>query len=277
MKRHKTAFKLPIQQNKFLFPSLRNMTLNPFADYDKDGVNNAIDCRPFNRRFQDAKPNWMQRERMRKLPIFVIEKKVNYFAGTVQNLQHITAKNAPEKTRRAAYSIIKHHPSLIGDIERQRPHAVIFTSGGIKADEPISGFSGETKYKKVLPQTKAGRGVAVIDINEQYNPADRTENAKTVSHELEHLRQHSVGRKRPKIQVRWSKGRYETQRAEVMSRQKEEELERKTPLKDGFTRREYEEEPNEEGVIKLKQSAIQRMKEKISSGIKYVTSGGNEE
>jgi hypothetical protein len=299
MKRHKTAFKLPIQQNKFLFPSLRNMTLNPFADYDKDGVNNAIDCRPFNRRFQDAKPNWMQRERLSKTPIFVTDRPISYDNPQTKSFYPLTSKKAPREAQRKVYSMLKKYPSLTGDIEKQRPRAILFTTGGITDKENIlpypiarrkgmwtEGFASETPHGKVTPEQRAGSGVAVIDIRNEpfykkperkYDAYNRTESARATAHELEHIRQKRVGKKRPKLLIRWSKGTYANRAEEQKAREAEEELERKTPVASGLTEREWKDEPNEEGEYEPKPSAVQRIREKISSGIKYVTSGGNEE
>ena len=150
-------------------------------DTDKDGVPNLFDCQMFNRRFQDAKPNIMMRERIEKLPVYL---------GTHQQA-HISEKNVGPKLKQARtefYKAVKYAPHLLSDIEELKGGIIFAGSGPIKGKEELN-----SNAKKDI--VTSGRHLQ-LDNDESaviiYPEKESFHTTSTLFHELKHSKQPKV-------------------------------------------------------------------------------------
>lgn len=207
------------------------MFAEPFGDFDKDRVMNIFDCQPFNKMFQDVKPSKLMKARIERLPIFLTARPIQYNRPErIRKIYHISEKQIPKQTKQAVYGLFKKYPETIGEIERKKPRAIVFTSGGIKSEDALSGFAQISEKGKAREDLPEGSGFAVIQLEHEsgkmVSDASREETAKTTIHELEHIRQQYSAEKYPKLAQRYKRGRYTQRLEEVLAREKEMRLER---------------------------------------------------
>ena len=213
------------------FKSIKNI----LKDSDKDGVPNIFDCRPYNPKMQDIKPNISMRKELKKLPIFFTGGKAS--PGKTGKLYPYEAKKMSKgayKAKRRFLSTVKKRPEVVGEIKRKKPKAVIVTTKGVESEgygaayqtekgkKPVSIAKGKAKGKHVVVvrATSLGRG-------HRYGREDVDETAATAIHEHEHLRQFKTYEKRPKIKKRMTSGRYAKRREEILAQEAEAKAERK--------------------------------------------------
>ena len=202
-----------------------------YKDIDNDGVPDWKDCRPFNPRLQHVKPNLDMQERLKNLPIFFTtgEGNIQQLLNS-RKLYRLEDRNVPsdiEILRQRFYSMIKKRPDVIGEIERSRPRAIVFTKRGIQTTQSM-GITYPTEKEMAVEEGKApGSGLVVSRITSQgrgknYTKDDIYESGSTVIHELEHVKQQRKWRGKPKLQARMSKGKYDKRREEQLAYKAEE-------------------------------------------------------
>jgi len=82
-------------------------------DTDRDGVLDFRDCRPFDSKRQDIKPNKKMAEELKKLPIYVSDRPGEKY--------HVMSKEAQKNAFRARtefLSTLKKHPYVLSDIKK---------------------------------------------------------------------------------------------------------------------------------------------------------------
>lgn len=185
-----------------------------FVDTDGDGFINMIDCRPYNPRMQDIKPNIQMRKRLKKLPIFFMEKigvkedpaVTVLTTDRAYSYEEATKKDAPKKvksSRRHFESVVKKRPDTVGTMEKTRASAVVFTDEPIiftpteqeaKARGLIAG-KDYPSYGTTFPVTQS---VVVHTGHRHPTKITKRENieavAGTIHHEHEHVRQFQSGK-----------------------------------------------------------------------------------
>ena len=116
-----------------------------FRDSDRDGVIDVLDCRPHNPRKQHIRPSHAVRERLKDIPVYVTDETVSEEEEDEEiekKSYQITSKEAKKKApkaRKRFLSIIKKHPSTVGDIERTKVRRVVVSSKA-HPKVPGSGF-----------------------------------------------------------------------------------------------------------------------------------------
>jgi len=93
--------------------------LGNFKDFDKDGRINILDCRPHNPHLQHAKPNFMTRQRLKKLPIYVVLED-----GSKVHVMSKKARKEEPETVKQFLQAVKKHPESLGEMERQQPTVI---------------------------------------------------------------------------------------------------------------------------------------------------------
>ena len=135
-------------------------SLNLFKDTDRDGRMNLLDCNPFNKNQLGVEPSTATRERLEKVPLFVTERKIREEVSAEEepHTYHIMSKEARKKAptaRKRLLSIIKKYPETLGEIERQKPEEVVYSTkeksrrGGMR----VRGILGEA-HKGMYPADK---------------------------------------------------------------------------------------------------------------------------
>ena len=202
-------------------------------DSDRDGVANVFDCQPYNRRYQDVRPNALMMERYNQLPVYVQSK------SDVSKVYHISSKQVPKQEKRKVYSLLKRYPTLPTRIEKSK-RATVFTTAREEGEKPSEGkrsygFYGEnSRYTQLTPKKRVRKLVVVRMTDEpyakkyetKYTSQTREEAAKTLVHEQEHVKQYKSIKKRPSLRKRWFKKfrtqeGYEKQKGEVKAREAE--------------------------------------------------------
>jgi hypothetical protein len=183
---------------------------------------------------QDVKPNKLQMARIKKLPIYVTNKKLSFDANEQlirpSGIYHITEKKAPREVRQRAYSTFKAYPQLISEIETKKPRAIVFTSAPERKSNV--GYTKWTTYGSADEERgiQKGTGIAVVRAVSQprkkYDIEAKVETAKTTRHELEHIRQQQISEKRPSLQKKYSAGRYNLRLEERQAYVAEQKLEK---------------------------------------------------
>jgi len=97
-----------------------------YADFDGDGIRNMDDCRPLDPTRDGVEPNQMMRERLDKLPIYVTDD--SYRKGEVYHINSKIARDKAPKARKQMLSMIKTNPGIVGDVERTKPHDLVYYS-----------------------------------------------------------------------------------------------------------------------------------------------------
>ena len=201
---------------KIKMPGMRNIA----QDSDRDGFWNLLDCKPYDKYRQDRRPNMLMEKRISALPIF-------FTSGTAENFErmHIyhykskkMSKGASEAKMRFE-STVKRRPEVIGEIERKKPQYIIVTNKGAESLDELGSY--HPAYDTVVLRASTGqRGW-------KYDKRAKHELAGTAVHELEHVRQQRTYDKRPKIEKKMTKGRYENRREEVLAGEAEHKAHRK--------------------------------------------------
>lgn len=95
------------------YVGLKPMRIHFGFDTDRDRVNDFCDCRPFDTKRQDIKPNKKMAEELKKLPIYVADRPGEKY--------HVMSKDAQKKAFRARtefLSTLKKHPYVLSDIKK---------------------------------------------------------------------------------------------------------------------------------------------------------------
>lgn len=174
-------------------------------DSDGDGVSDHKDCRSLNPYKQDVKPNIQQKERIEKLPILVAQK------GSTKGY-HVLSKKMPKKlkrTQKIVLGVLKTRPDVIGEVERQKPEALVFMPS-------FKGTPYEDTYGVEVEKTAFVSATA-----RSKNPKiwHKHELGATAIHELEHVRQEKTYK--GKQYKALFKGRYSKQKGEDLAYKKE--------------------------------------------------------
>lgn len=204
-------------------------------DSDRDGVANVFDCQPYNKRYQDVRPNELMMERINKLPIFVTEGRVNYNSDSLPRKTYHISK-APKQSKRRVYSLIKKYPQVVGEVERKKPRAILFSTGSYNPQQEEYGWETESPHGQSMEGVEPGKGVAVVRAENIYKAKkkkfsryDIRESASTAVHELEHVRQEQAWEGKPRLKARMKKGRYSQRPEENLARKAEDKLQRSRP------------------------------------------------
>ena len=197
-------------------------------DTDGDKVYDVFDCRPFDPRFHSITPSKTMQERLKKLPIL--------FSVTVKGNKYyrLEDKNVPKEIeilRQRFLSMIKKRPDVVGEIERKRPRAIIFTRKGMEELGYASSEDWRKRRKAIKKGKVPGRHIAVVRLvgerGYKYRSEERDESAGTTIHELEHVSQFERWKGKQRLQQKMKKGRYEKRKEEVLARKAEERASRK--------------------------------------------------
>jgi len=125
---------------------MKNIWINEHHDSDWDGVPNFRDCRPFNPRRQHVRPSKTMRKRLEDIPLYVTDEPIH--GGEEYDVSHILeAKKEAPKAQRELYATIKKYPSVVGEMERQRPKDMLYSS------VPGTSFAKEGLVIARAPQT----------------------------------------------------------------------------------------------------------------------------
>ena len=120
----------PRMTNRQFMSSMPSL-MSKMRDSDGDGVPNWLDCRPFDRKWQ-KKPNKLQMERVKKLPIYYghTGRSIRYSFIHDKPPKHISEHPGPsDKTyRNVALSMLKKNPHLISEIKRTPLKEILFSS-----------------------------------------------------------------------------------------------------------------------------------------------------
>ena len=202
------------------------------GDFDKDGVKNFKDCQPFNRKKQDVEPNIYIEEKLRRLPIFLTDKRIppdkeiEYVGRIIKGNYyfHLLSRQARERTprlRKEVLSMFKRNPDLMGVIRRKRPKYVLFTSkypgeGAHAAAFAIRNYGGViVVYPHSLQNADLFRSV---ELKEDYRKTEAVMKGSLLRHEAEHISQlreeRRAGRRGGERTPRYFKGEYEDQPGE---------------------------------------------------------------
>jgi len=207
-------------------------------DTDKDKVPDWKDCRPFNPFKQHVRPSKTTKKRLEKLPIYFVSHEATPYQLALGRKFYTTQdKKVPksvQQTRQRFYSAIKKRPDALGEIERAKPHSIVFTKRGVERHSKTGKKSSELGYAKTLIDfdTDEEKEVAVVRAStggrgQKYTQSDIEDVAGTIHHELEHVKQKRRWKDKPKLQKKMAKGRYEKRREEVLAREAEEKAQMK--------------------------------------------------
>lgn len=185
-------------------------------DSDRDGVPDHKDCRPFNPHKQHIRPSRTMQQRLSKLPIFFTSSEASQYDIEVgKKFYTVHDKDVPasiEKVRQRFYSMIKKRPEVIGEIERKKPSAVLFTTRGLEIYDE-AGYTHEVEAGRptiTVRLSSLGRG-------HPYRSEEIEESAGTTIHELEHVRQAKAWSGKPKLKKRMKKGSHEKRKEEILA------------------------------------------------------------
>lgn len=190
-------------------------------DSDRDGVIDYKDCRPFNPYKQHIRPSKTMQERISKLPIYFTSSEASpYDVEVGKKFYTIHDKNVPasiEKVRQRFYSMIKKRPEVVGEIERKKPSAVLFTTRGLEMYD-------EAGY---VHEIESGQPAIIVRLSSPsrghpYRSEEIDESAGTTIHELEHVRQAKAWSGKPKLKKRMRKGSHKKRKEEILAYESEE-------------------------------------------------------
>jgi len=182
-----------------------------FLDSDGDGYINMIDCRPYDKKRQDIKPNRLMRERIKKLRIAFFKKHdvkkdpaLQVLGGEGYTYDETYKKDAPKEvksSRRHFESVAKKRPDVVGAIERGEAPVVVFTDEQAyfeptEREAKIRGLKAGKKYKTSGMTYPATRSV-YVHTGHRHPKVTKRQNidlvAGTIHHEEEHVKQFSKG------------------------------------------------------------------------------------
>lgn len=214
---------------------LINKKYKLYKDSDRDGIIDIIDCRPYNKRKQDVTPNVMQMQRIKKMPIYLSRTE-----PTSKSRSYVHLSEAPKsELRQRVYSTFKKYPQLYGQIEKEKPALVVFTTK--------RKYLGKKKQLEQMGHTRSreGEGSAVVvrtpsieyakKKESKYGRYEMMSSARTTTHELKHVEQHKKIFEKPTYEgqktekKRWFGGRYAKQKGEIESKTEEAKLTRSRP------------------------------------------------
>ena len=202
---------------------LKKFNLKTFGgknDWDGDGILNKKDCQPRNTMRQDTKPNRMLRERIDKLPIYIVDEKKN--DPFILSIDENPITKIGQETKQRLYGTLKRYPGLITDIETSgvrveavthyKPKnitaqyvksknsgdsdsGVIYLYPGFEKDKKMSGFT----LAHELKHAKQFKDMAVKDIPiEPEKYFFRPTEIEADKYAFETLREHNVKTERPR-------------------------------------------------------------------------------
>ena len=205
-------------------------------DIDRDGISDRRDCRPLNPFLQHVKPNFDMQQRLKKLPIFFTtgEGEINQLINA-RKLYTLDSKKVPKEIeilRQRFYSMIKKRPDVVGELERAKPRAIVFTKRGIQTTKSM-GITYPTEKEVAVDKSKIpGSSLVVSRLTSRgrgypYEKSDIYESGSTVIHELEHVKQQRKWRGKPNLQEKMKKGRHSQRKEEQLAYEAEERAEKK--------------------------------------------------
>lgn len=189
-------------------PKIKMIPIHFNLDTDRDKVLDHKDCRPFNPKKQHTRPSKTMRKRLDNIELYVTDKPL-IEDEDIEPYHILEAKKHAPKAQRELYATIKRYPSVVGEMERQQPKDVVYSSvpgGSFAQDESIFVRAPQT-IKKTKKQRKILKRYGTPeDDREQYErlwsgfptegePAIVQEKKRTSSranillHELHHLQQ----------------------------------------------------------------------------------------
>lgn len=192
-------------------------------DTDRDGVEDRHDCMPFNSKYQHISKTTKQR--LQESPLRVTDKPIKLkvkkeeFSIEYPDSYPIMSKEAKQKApiaRQEMLSAIKKYPGILGEMERQQPKEIVYTSFPAKEKEPFGAYIGEKEiFIKMIPPTSIEESPKIL-----HPQIQRMNLAGSIFHESKHLEQDIKGTLPEKIPKRykenpsespWEKEAYEYQ------------------------------------------------------------------
>jgi len=227
-KKYLTGLKFkPVSMTK----QMRKTGLGHFRDTDGDGRINILDCRPLNPKLQHARPNWATRQRLKKLPVYVVLES----GERVHILSKKAKKEEPEQVEQFLRGI-KKQPETLGEIERSSADVLVdpdemITEKQIKRGTSYRGGKTHPDTIDVYGKQTTKRKEDTRDHPSIKNLPEDERTASTIRHELEHVKQYKKERKlkkeNPQAYARYMKGwqgEYEQQKREREAREAERKM-----------------------------------------------------
>lgn len=125
--------------------------LSKHSDLDRDGVPDRKDCMPINPWKQHIRPSKTMQKRLENIPLFVTDKPL-VPGKKVESYHILEAKKRAPKAQREMYSVIKEYPSVVSEIEREKPSSVLYASSPhlteVKMDKKTFISLGQTIPRK---------------------------------------------------------------------------------------------------------------------------------
>lgn len=213
------------------------------GDFDRDGVKNRKDCQPFNRKKQHVEPNIYIEEKLRKLPIFLTEERIEKMGTSLANVVneqryfHLLSRQARERTprlRKEVLSMFKRSPDLMGVLRRKRPRLVLFTTkrsanrDELSGGESLAGFATERGGGIIIMYpfpSEFEETIRNVKYREFLRKPSAVVKGAVLRHEAEHIKQFRdeklAGRRGSETTPRYFKGGYEEQSGEREARREE--------------------------------------------------------
>lgn len=140
-------------------PKIKMIPIRFDFDTDKDGVKDFRDCRPFNPKKQHTRPSRTMRKRLKAIPLFVTDKP----PLEDNKIEHITeTKKFAPKAQKEMYGIIKRYPSVVGEIEREKPEAVIYSSSPHMRETKLPGRGTFVALGETMPTGKRSKKAYIV-------------------------------------------------------------------------------------------------------------------
>lgn len=172
---------------------IKPIRFNFNLDTDKDGFIDHKDCMPFNPKYHRISKT--TKKRLKESPLYITDEPIRMKEkGIIPHSYHIMSKEAKIKApvaRKEMLSAVKKYPGVIGEIEREQPQRVVYTSSPGKKAEPLGVYDPEEKTYSVRPYSPE----AVEEIPKVLQKKARIHGvAAAAFHESKHLHQDIEGR-----------------------------------------------------------------------------------
>lgn len=178
---------------------IKPIRFNFQLDSDRDGVVDHKDCMPFNPKFQHISK--IMRRRLKESPLYVTDKPIIQKDRNIKQSSKIPtsypimskeAKREAPVARREMLSAVKKYPGIIGEMERQKPKRVVYSSVPPESkQEPGGGYDVKDESYFVRPFSYESLEKMPLLLRGR---TKRTGIAAVVFHESKHRQQDREGR-----------------------------------------------------------------------------------